>query len=172
MPNNNRNDTQARDGQVIVGITKDLQNVPTLLIAGQAFTPQSLVGLVQSRIDSANAVVIARAQYLEAVKAYKALNTKLNPVIRGLRQYVYNAFGETSPKLADFGFTPPKRATQTAEQKAEAAKKRAATRKARNTMGKKQRLKVTGDPTPPATPPAPATPPPAAASAAVTTPKS
>ena len=68
-------------------------------------------------------------------------------------------FGTQSPKLADFGFTVRKRATQTAEQKAAAALKRKATREARHTMGSKQRLKLTGAPVPsPAPTPAPSPP--------------
>jgi hypothetical protein len=150
---NNKTITQARDGQVIVGVKTDLQSVPSLPLAGDTYTPTSLIAFIQSRIDQANKVLAARAQYLAEVQAYRALDTKANAVVRGLRSYVVNAFGETSPKLADFGFTPSRRATRTTEEKAASARKGAATRKARGTMSKKAKSKITGE-TAPSTPPA------------------
>ena len=141
----NRSVTQALDGQVIVGIKKDLQNVSTPLpLAGSTYTMATLVQLIQSRIDAANAVITARATWLHAGEAYNALNTNVTQVVRALRQYVINVFGPGSPVLADFGFNPPRRAALTPEAKVAAAQKAAATRKARGTMGKKQKAKIKG----------------------------
>ena len=164
----NRSVTQALDGQVIVGIKKDLQNVSTPLpLAGSTYTMATLVQLIQSRIDAANAVITARATWLHAGEAYNALNTNVTQVVRALRQYVINTFGPDSPVLADFGFTPPKKAEMTPEAKVARAEKSAATRKARGTMGKKQKAKIKGTvpatgttpaPSDPASPPASATP--------------
>jgi len=142
--NPNRPVTQARDGQVIVGIKKDLQNVSSLPIGGTTFTMATIETLIQSRIDAANAVDVARANWLQATAKYEALNAQVTPVVRGLRNYVINAFGENSPVLADFGFTPPKKAVLTPEQNVAKALKAAATRKARGTMGKKEKLKIKG----------------------------
>jgi hypothetical protein len=155
MPTVNTNTTQAHDAQVIVGIQKHLLTVPSLPLAGSTYTPADLVKLVQSRIDSAGVVAAAGANRHATVVAHDALGTKLTPILRGLRQYVLNVFGETSPVLADFGFTAPKTATRTPEQKAAAAAKALATRKARGTMGKKQKKSVKGTvpTTAPVTPP-------------------
>jgi hypothetical protein len=156
----NRSTVQAHDGQVIVGIKKDLQNVSSLPLAGSTYTLAALEQLIQSRIDAANKVAQAKANWSDATATYKALNTQLTPVIRGLRQYVINAFGQDSPLLADFGFTPPKKATLTSEQLVVRAAKADATRKARGTMGKKQKKAVKGtvtatvaSPSTPASPP-------------------
>jgi hypothetical protein len=140
----NRATRQAKDGQVILGINKDLQTLSQIPLAGQMFTPMSLVALIQSRIDAANKVATAKAAWQDAVKAYRAINTNVTAVVHGLYSYVLNAFGATSPQLADFGFTPPKRATQTPEEKAAAVAKRAATRKARGTKGPKAKKAITG----------------------------
>ena len=48
-----------------------------------------------------------------------------------------NLYGKKSPLLADFGFAPTPRAAPAVETKQQAALKRAATRVARHTMGKK-----------------------------------
>ena len=144
MAKTNRATTQALDGQIILGIKKALQTVTSLPLGGDTYTPKSLTAFLQSRIDGANAVAVAKANWLNAATAYDALNTTATLVVRGLRQYVMNTFGKTAPQLADFGFVPPKTATQTPEQKAAAVAKRAATRKARGTVGPKAKLKVTG----------------------------
>jgi hypothetical protein len=140
----NRTVTRARDAQVIVGIQKDLKNV-SVPVAGETFTPATLTALLQSRIDAAAQVDTTRAAWLAAVKTYDTVDAKATPVVHGLKQYVLNAYGPTSPVLADFGFTTPKRAAQTPEKKAAAVAKRKATREARNTMGKKAKLAVKGN---------------------------
>jgi hypothetical protein len=160
MSQNNRSVTQAHDGQVIVGIKKDLQNVSSLPLASSTYTMAALEQLIQSRIDAVNNVANAKANWHDAVAAYEALNTHVTEVVRGLRQYVINAFGQNSPVLADFGFTPPKKATLTPEQAVARAQKAAATRKARGTMGKKEKAKIKGTvtATAPAIPPSPVEP--------------
>jgi hypothetical protein len=160
MSQNNRSTTQAHDGQVIVGIKKDLQNVSSLPLASSTYTMAALEQLIQSRIDAVNTVANAKANWHDAVAAYQALNTKVTEVVRGLRQYVINAYGQNSPVLADFGFTAPKRAALTPQEAVARALKAAATRKARGTMGKKEKAKIKGTvaTTAPAIPPTPTEP--------------
>ncbi|MDP8998949.1 MAG: hypothetical protein M3O46_02440 [Myxococcota bacterium] len=140
----NRTHTQARDAQVIAGIQKHLQSASSLPLVGSTYTPADLVKLVQGRIDSANGSATAKANWRSSVVEDRTLNTKLTPVIRALRQHMINVFGVASPVLADFGFTPPKRATRTPEQKAASVAKAKATRAARHTMGKVQKKGVKG----------------------------
>jgi hypothetical protein len=140
----NRTTIQAQDAQILIGIKKDLPTLSNLPLAGAIYSMATLSALVQSRIDAANAVLVARANYAHAISAYKAVNVTVTPVVRGLHQYVINAYGPTGTQLADFGFVPSKRATQTPEAKAAAVAKRAATRKARGTVGPKAKLAVTG----------------------------
>jgi hypothetical protein len=147
----NRPSTQARDAQIILGVQKNLQHVSSLPLGGTTFTPDALVKLVQSHLDLVNAIATSRATWHSQVVSGKALSAQLTPILRGLRQYVINANGETSPVLADFGFTAPKKRVLTPEQKAAAAVKAKATRKARNTMGSVQKKSVKG--TAPATAP-------------------
>jgi hypothetical protein len=141
----NRATKQARDGQVIAGIEKDLQNVASLPLDGETYTPTSLVAFIQSRIDAANEVAAAKAAWIAATKRYATIDAKATGVVTGLKQYVMNAFGKTSPKLADFGFAARKVTTLTTEQKQQAVEKRAATRKARGTLGPVAKLAITGE---------------------------
>lgn len=99
-----------RDEQILAGIGKDLQTMPSLLLGGTTFTPGSLAALIQSRVDAANAVDTARANWLTAVKTYRALDTEIAPIVHDLRNWVAAAFGPNAPQLADFGFAPAPRA--------------------------------------------------------------
>jgi hypothetical protein len=148
----NKQTVQARDGQVIVGLQKHLQNLASLVILGVTYTPAELMALFQSDIDSANAVTTAKAKHKDLVLANRALGKKVRLVRTGLRGLVRNMFGDVAEILADFGFTPPKVAKLTADQKAQAAQKVVATRKVRHTMGKKQKKNVKGAVSVPATP--------------------
>jgi hypothetical protein len=139
-----RSGKQGKDQEVIRGVQKDLQTMSSLLLGGTTYTPGSLVAFVQSRIDAGNQVVTTKASWLKAVRTYQAIDKQADVVVHDLKQLVIGAFGKTSSKLADFGFTAQKAAALTPEQKAEAIEKRAATRKARNTLGPRAKRKVTG----------------------------
>jgi hypothetical protein len=115
--------TQGKDAQVLEGIHKDLQTMSVLPLGATTYSPGSLAAFVQSRIDAANAVNTTRAAWLDALKTYKAINTQAKVVITDLRYLVMAAFGPASPKLADFGFKPPKVAVMTTEQRSAAALK-------------------------------------------------
>ena len=156
-PKPNRTSTAAKDAQVIVGINKDLQTMSNLPLGGQAYTPTSLAAQIQSRIDAANAVAVAKANWQKQAATYKAINTQTTVLVRELKNLVIGIFGPTSTKLADFGFAPTTRAPRTAEEKAASAAKARATRTARGTMSKKEKAKLTGA-TPVATPATPASP--------------
>jgi hypothetical protein len=148
-----------RDDKVIAGIQKNLQGTSSLQLAGTTYSPADLVKLIPSRASQVGAVTAANATWHAAVAAEKELNAKLTTVIQALRQYALNAYGVTSPVLADFGFTATARKPLTPEQKVARAAKAKATRAARHTMGKVQKKTVTGTtaaaPAAPAPAPAP-----------------
>ena len=133
-----------RDGKIVDGIQKHLQGVSSLPLAGSTYSPADLVKLIESRASQVAAVDAANAGWHAAVAAEKELNATLAAVIQGLRQYALNAFGATSPVLADFGFTATVRKPLTPEENVARAAKAKATRAARHTMGKVQKKKVTG----------------------------
>jgi hypothetical protein len=64
------------------------------------------VKLVQSCIDSGNAIAPAKVKWTAAVQAYRVLNKQVAPILRALRAYLINTYGPTSTVLADFGFSP------------------------------------------------------------------
>lgn len=146
MPNikKTRIEKQATDQQVVEGIQKDLQTTTAFILGGTSYTAATLVTFILSHIAAANAVLTTKAAWQNAIKTYKGLDTQATVVLRDLKNLVIATFGSTSPKLADFGYAPRKVTVLTPAQKAAAAEKRAATRKARGTLGPKKKLAITG----------------------------
>jgi hypothetical protein len=139
-----RTTTQGKDQHVVDGIQQELQSFGTMHLGAQAFTPQTLAAFVQQRIDLANAIATAKAAWDNAIAVYESADARTDLVLADLRNLVIGAFGRESPALASFGFVAPKRPVLTPEQRARAALKAKATRKARRTMGKKQKALVKG----------------------------
>jgi hypothetical protein len=138
--------TSGKDQEVLNGIETELQSMPPMFLGGETYTPQTLADFVQSRIDKASAVLTTRAAWEDALRAYDEVNKKATVVLGDLRHLVMAAFGRSTPKLASFGFALPKVPTMTAEQRSKAALKAIATRKARKTMGRKQKALIKGEP--------------------------
>jgi hypothetical protein len=145
MSTPNRTTIQGKDQQVIVGIQKELQSMPALYLGSQMFTPQTLEAFVQRRIDLGRAILTAKAAWEHAVATYETASPQTDLVIADLRHAVIGAFGRDSEKLATFGFVAPKLRVLSPEQRALAAKRAKATRKARNTMGKRQKALIKGE---------------------------
>ena len=146
MKGKNRTEQRGLDQQAIEGVRTNLQGMTELHLGGRAFTPASLEAFLQTRIDAANGILAARAEWLDAARRYEALDRDTSLVMRDLKNLVIGIYGEQSPKLADFGFkaSPP---TPWPPEKVQAAvAKRAATRLARKTLGPKARLDVKGTP--------------------------
>ncbi|HEY1692941.1 MAG TPA: hypothetical protein VGG39_12310 [Polyangiaceae bacterium] len=140
----NRLLTSGTDQRLIDGVRADLQEVPAMRLGGREFTPATLEAFLQARLDAYNAIAAAKAAWEQTIDAYGVLDDETSLVVRNLKSFILSYFGEDSPRLADFGFVPPRRFEMSAEQKSAAVAKRAATRAARGTRGRKQKLAITG----------------------------
>ena len=132
--------------QLAAGTQKHLANVATLMFASGSFTPQqveaqlTLLSTLRADVEAAKATVKAKLAEEQAQSA--ALNAFQDAFIA----FVKATFGNSPAVLADFGLSPKKVATPlTVAQMAAAKAKRDATRKARGTMGSKQKKSVKGD---------------------------
>jgi hypothetical protein len=160
---------------IIAGARKRIPNVNQALPVGTStMTVAAVLGQLQTIVDNRAAVVAAQATAKAKVAAEKAAMPALNVILHAFVAFIRFTFGSDPEALADFGLAPHKvPAPQTAEQKAVAAAKREATRKARGTTSAKQKKSVKGNVTAalvvtPATP-APAEAPVAPAAPAATT---
>jgi len=94
---------------------------------------------LRNDVDAAHASIKAK------LAAEKAQTPALRTFMSALVSYVKAGYGSAPDVLADFGIYPKARTPLTVEAKAAASAKRAATRKARNTMGSVQKKAVKGD---------------------------
>jgi hypothetical protein len=135
----------ARVQALIAGTQKHFPN-GQFTLGNVAYTTSTLVPALQSFVDALTAVNTAHASVKDAIAALKGVSTKIMPLIQAYRRYILAAFANATQELADFGMTPPKaHAPRTSAQKAAAAAKLRATRTARGTTSKKQKLTVHGD---------------------------
>jgi hypothetical protein len=101
-----------------------------------------LTGFASLRTD----VDTARSDLQAKLAAETAQATAMNAFLDAFVRLVRGSFGNQPDVLADFGLPPEKARTPlTVEQKAAAAAKRAATRVARGTTGRKAKLAVKGN---------------------------
>jgi len=159
--------------QLAAGTQKHFASIAALMFAGGTSTPSQVVAQLVLLATLRSDAEAAKANVKVKLAAEKAQAPALHDLLIAYVAFVRATFSSASV-LADFGLAPRKAATPlTVEQQAAAKAKRAATRKARGTMGKKEKLAVKGDVTgvaiTPITAPA-AQPAPAAATSSATAP--
>jgi hypothetical protein len=140
----NKNDVTTSYQQAINGTQSYLPN-RTLVLNGKPVTTKAVVTILQQQIDAVQASTAAHTAWLQAVAKERATTaTTGTPLLTALRHYVIAVFGINSDEYLAFGFQPSKPRVKSPEAKVIGAVKMRATRKARNIMGSKQRLAITG----------------------------
>ena len=115
-------------------------------LGNAVYTTASLLQVLQGLETALAAANTAQASAKDALSSLRTTEASASPVIQAYVRYVRATYGSSTQNLADFGLAPPKaRAPLTSEEKAAAAAKSRATREARGTKGKKQKLAVTGN---------------------------
>ena len=148
---------------LIAGTQKHFPNWQFTL-GNTAYTTATLVQALHSLADAITAVNAAHASVKDGLAALRATDTKVVPLIRANTSFLRATFSTATAQLGDFGLQAPKahQPLPTAKRAAATAKLRA-TRAARGTTSKKQKLAIKGDVTgvtvTPVTTPAPASPP-------------
>ncbi len=130
-------------------------NVPStlrsMLVGGSSMTIIQVIAKFQAILDMLNSVTASKTAYQHAIATRKgelvADRTFYANVVANLKQII-GLTAQTT--LSAFGILPPKtKAKPSSTTRAIAAAKAAATRKARGTMGKKQKAAITTTPQPP-----------------------
>jgi hypothetical protein len=134
---------------------------PSLQIpAGEKLiTAPEFATVFQTALDARAAVVVARGQYKAALAARRQADAARRVHDDALKAWVLHRFGPSSSVTHDFGYAQRPRSEPSAQAKADAVRLNKATRKARGTLGPKQKLQIKGtrDDAPDASP-APAAP--------------
>ena len=121
-----------------------VQGNPPIAIEGRPETAAGVAAIYQRSLDARAALVTKRAELEVALAERDAAEVARRQADRTLKPWVIGQFGPASTEAYDFGFPPARVGVMSPEQAALAVVKRAATRKARHTMGRKQRLEVRG----------------------------
>ena len=146
MSNVTKSNQVSRVKQLILGMGKHYTNGGDKLpVAGATFTVTELTQFLQDFVNMREAVEASKAATKAKIETERANAPSHIAVIAAFVKVVRGTFGTSADVLADFGLALPKaRAPMTAEQKAVAVAKRAATRAARHTMGKTKKKAVKG----------------------------
>jgi hypothetical protein len=142
--NRNKAVTINTNRQAIAGMQKHFANTPTMVLDGTPTTPTDAIATLQAANDAIDRTAAAEKAFHDAVAAKNAALAKGNVLVRALRTLVTSQIGSTQGVLGDFGFSNPTRQTPDEPTKAAAVVKRAATRAARHTLGKRQKASIKG----------------------------
>jgi hypothetical protein len=115
----------------------------SFVLAGKVWKTVDLARAFQAAIDAINAGNADKIAWQASVAKEKTAKALARSLFASLRGYIAVADGKTSNAYKTFGFAPAP-ATASPATKVAAAKKTAATRKARGTLGKRQRKAITG----------------------------
>jgi hypothetical protein len=156
---NNHEKQQAADQKMIEGFTKHASELTNVVVGKKPVTVQQAVGVLQGRISSSKNAQTTKITWQASVKANRDLRAQSRTFVAGLGKFLLAFYQGDDESLADFGLAERKTPVVTPKTRVEAAAKAKATREARGTKGKKQRLAIKGAPATPAAPasPAPAT---------------
>ncbi len=130
---------------LMAGTEKHFPN-GSFTLGNTTYTTASLVQAFQVLVDALTALNAAHSSTKDAVIALQAADTKVAPLLRDYRSFLRATFSTASAQLADFGLAPPKaRKPLVSDKRVAATAKMRATRTARGTTSKKQKLAVKGD---------------------------
>jgi hypothetical protein len=128
--------------RVITVMGSDLPN-RTFVLNGTTWKEKDLVAVLQSSVDAISAGDAAQIAWKGAVGTQKAAKATATPLMTSIKTYIGVTYGKTSTMYQTM-FGLPQPAKPTVETKVAAVTQVKATRKARKTMGKRQRKAIKG----------------------------
>ncbi len=137
---------QAQLEQLVTGTQKDLPVTSAIDVDGQKLTQADIVAKLQGWIQLFQQVDATKAPARSAQQALQTAEPQMHHFVVTYGQALRHVFGKSNALLADFGLATVQPKTPSPETVVLAVAKRAATRKARQTMGRVQRKAVKGLP--------------------------
>ena len=144
----NSQKTQKADlaAKLAAGMQKHFPTASTLTVGGATVTTAQIQTQLQTLVSLRADVNVARANLQAKLHTEDTTAPPIAAFIVQLVAFVRGTFGATPDVLADFGLTPRKAKTPlTTKQQVTANAKNAATREARGTKGKREKLAITGN---------------------------
>ncbi|HSY23512.1 MAG TPA: hypothetical protein VK841_15405 [Polyangiaceae bacterium] len=130
---------------LIAGTNKTFPNA-ALTFGNATVQASSIVQDLQNLEQAMLALTAAQSNARDAVSALRTLEVSVGPLVRAYKRFLLATYGTSAQQLAVFGLQPPKARTPISTgTRATATAKARATRAARGTKGKKQKLAIKGD---------------------------
>jgi hypothetical protein len=140
----NRPKQQARDQKIIDGLKKHSDLFGSLIIGGRKYTNAELIAEVEDSLRVSKAAEDGMAAGRAAVQADADRRVTFEPFAANVQRALHVALAGSIDLLADFGLKPRKVASISPEDKQRATEKALATRRARHTMGPRQKQAIKG----------------------------
>jgi hypothetical protein len=137
-----------------VTLVTALQGLPDteLAMGGKTFAKSAVIGILSAYVTANQTASADKQKWRKSVTDEKAAVVAARSTRALVKTFLQGRLGKTSPELTRYGFEPAKTPKKSVKAKATGIDKSQATRKARNTMGSKQKKAIKG--APPATAPA------------------
>jgi hypothetical protein len=136
------NDAEALD--IIHGLSTKLSHVDVITLGGVDYNRTDLIVLFRGVLEAERGTAVAKGKWMQAVANERKVRAKVAPIRNLLRSHLESTYGKGSAVAAAHGFRAKERKKPSVKTRVEAIAKRKATREARGTMGKRQRLKIKG----------------------------
>jgi hypothetical protein len=140
----NRTQLRSNNGRVIDAIPRYFPDDAPIMLNGKSYKPSAVAAAFQAANDAIAQTEAAYAAWQRLALHERGILGDLKVLSRAFELHLQNKLGMTSPRLLDFRYKPARKAKKTAEVKRAAAEKALATRKARGTLGPKQKKKIKG----------------------------
>jgi hypothetical protein len=135
----------ARVQALIAGTQKHFPS-GSFTLGKTAYTTATLIQALKGLENAITILNAAHASVRDAGTALRDVQSKVAPLMRDYKRFVLATFSTAAQDLADFGLQPPKgRKPLDSQKRAAATAKAKATRTARGTTSKKQKLAVKGN---------------------------
>jgi uncharacterized protein YbcI len=130
---------------LIAGLLANFQPDDPFAVRTGTMTRDEVVAELQGYVTSAENTKASNQAWRADVQAERASEQKVAPLRADLKGILVAQLGRSSPQLLGYGFTPAKLVVVTPAARAAGVAKGKATREARGTKGKAQKLLVTGN---------------------------
>jgi hypothetical protein len=143
--NGTKTSLQTSYAALIAGLKAYYQPGDVLLLPTGNETRDEVIADLQKFVQAAEDTKAAYLAWRDAVQNERIIELALRPEKQSVQSVVVGRFGRASTTLLKFGIAPRVPVVKTVAAKAEANAKSEATRKARGTKGKKEKLDVSGN---------------------------
>jgi hypothetical protein len=144
MPRHAKSTKDHRDRRMVVGLTKHARELTGFTLSRDLQSAEAVAARYQAHLDAMERVGVAYAAWRTAVQAEQRLEVEVKALHNRLAPYLISAFAGQDAALFDFGLKPRKKAKIGTQKMLLTVAKRNATRKARKTMGKRQKKAIKG----------------------------